>query len=76
MIQNNIQLVAWDLVEGLKDEAHKGIYFRLAKKYPEQFLRNALSLTKEAQELDKVERWNMPKYFMGIIKNKGRGGVY
>ena len=42
------QVLAWDLVEGLGDQKHKGIYFKLAKNYNETLLRKILSLVKLA----------------------------
>ena len=62
------QVLAWDLVEGLGDEAHKGIYFRLAKIYDESFLRRILSLVKLAYNEGKIKTGDRGKYFMGILK--------
>lgn len=64
------QVLAWDLVEGLGDKAHKGIYFRLAKIYDETFLRRILSLAKEAFAGGKIKKENRGKYFMGILKKE------
>jgi len=47
------QVLAWDLVEGLGDEKHKGVYFRLSKIYDESFLRRILSLVKLAHKLER-----------------------
>lgn len=64
------QVLAWDLVESLGDEAHKGIYFRLAKIYDETFLRAILSKTKEAFLKGIIKREDRGKYFMGILKKE------
>lgn len=64
------QVLAWDLVEGLGDEKHKGIYFRLAKDYNEAFLRRILSLVKDAGRQGKIKNEDRGKYFMGILKKE------
>ena len=64
------QVLAWDLVEGLGDEKHKGIYFRLAKGYEEAFLRQILSLVKDAWRQGKIKSEDRGKYFMGILKKE------
>lgn len=64
------QLLAWDLVEALNDQAHKGVYFRLAKVYDEAFLRKILSYTKEAHSQGKIKREDRGRYFMGILKKE------
>jgi len=65
------QLLAWDLVEGLGDEAHKGIYFRLAKIYDEAFLREILSNVKNARNQGRIKSKDCGRYFMGILSAKG-----
>ncbi len=62
------QLLAWDLVEGLNDEKHKGIYFRLAKIYDEAFLREILSRVKDSYNQGKIKSQDRGRYFMGILK--------
>ena len=69
-IMTKHQLLAWDLVEGLGDEKHKGIYFRIAKNYKEYFLRQILGLVKEAHQLGKIKADDRGKYFMGILKKE------
>ena len=64
------QVLAWDLVEGLGDEKHKGIYFRLAKSYDEAFLRRILSLVKDAWRQGKIKNEDRGKYFMRILKKE------
>ena len=64
------QVLAWDLVEGLGDEKHKGIYFRLAKIYDESFLRKILSLVKLAHNEGKIKTNDKGRYFMGILKKE------
>ncbi len=64
------QLLAWDLVEGLNDEKHKGIYFRLAKIYDEAFLREILSRVKDAYSQGKIKSKDRGRYFMGILKKE------
>ena len=64
------QVLAWDLVEGLGDEKHKGIYFRLAKIYDESFLRRILSLVKLAHNEGKIKADDRGRYFMGILKKE------
>ncbi len=64
------QLLAWDLVEGLGDEAHKGVYFRLAKIYDEAFLREILSCVKDAYGRGKIRKNDRGRYFMGILKKE------
>jgi len=64
------QVLAWDLVEGLGDEKHKGVYFRLAKGYEEAFLRQILSLVKDAWRQGKIKSEDRGKYFMGILKKE------
>lgn len=64
------QVLAWDLVEGLGDPKHKGIYFRLAKIYDESFLREVLSLVKLAYNEGKIKSEDRGKYFMGILKKE------
>lgn len=64
------QVLAWDLVEGLGDEKHKGVYFRLAKGYEEAFLRRILSLVKDAWHQGKIKNEDRGKYFMGILKKE------
>lgn len=64
------QLLAWDLVEGLGDEAHKGIYFRLAKIYDEGFLREILSNVKNARNQGRIKSADCGRYFMGILKKE------
>ncbi len=64
------QLLAWDLVEGLGDEAHKGVYFRLAKIYDESFLRRILSLVKLAHNEGKIKAGDRGRYFMGVLKKE------
>jgi len=64
------QVLAWDLVEGLGDEKHKGIYFRLAKIYDESFLREILSLVKLACNEGKIKTGDRGRYFMGILKKE------
>jgi hypothetical protein len=64
------QLLAWDLVEGLNDEKHKGIYFRLAKVYNEAFLREILSRVKDAYNQRKIKSEDRGRYFMGILKKE------
>ena len=64
------QVLAWDLVEGLGDEKHKGIYFRLAKNYDEAFLRRILSLVKDTWRQGKIKSEDRGKYFMGILKKE------
>lgn len=64
------QILAWDLVEGLGDKKHKGIYFRLAKDYNESFLRRILSLVKDAWHRGKIKSEDRGKYFMGILKKE------
>lgn len=64
------QVLAWDLVEELGDEKHKGVYFRLAKTYNEAFLRRILSLVKDAGHRGKIKSEDRGKYFMGILKKE------
>lgn len=64
------QLLAWDLVESLSDEKHKGIYFRLAKIYDEAFLREILSCVKDAYNQGKIKGEDRGRYFMGILKKE------
>ena len=64
------QVLAWDLVEGLGDEKHKGVYFRLAKTYDEGFLRRILSLVKDVWRQGKIKSEDRGKYFMGIFKKE------
>ena len=64
------QVLAWDLVEGLGDEKHKGIYFRLAKVYDEAFLRKILSLVKLTHNEGKIKASDRGRYFMGILKKE------
>jgi hypothetical protein len=64
------QVLAWDLVEGLGDEKHKGVYFRLSKNYDEAFLRRILSLVKDAWHQGKIKSEDRGKYFMGILKKE------
>ena len=64
------QVLAWDLVEGLGDEKHKGGYFRLAKTYDEAFLRRILSLVKDVWHRGKIKSEDQGKYFMGILKKE------
>lgn len=64
------QVLAWDLVEGLNDLKHKGIYFRLAKIYDEGFLRMVLSLVKTAHNEGKIKSEDKGRYFMGILKKE------
>ena len=64
------QVLAWDLVEGLDDEKHKGVYFRLAKTYNEAFLRRILSLVKDVWRQGKIKNEDRGKYFMGIFKKE------
>ncbi len=64
------QLLAWDLVEGLYDEAHKGVYFRLGKIYDETFLRGILSLVKDAVRRGQIKKEDGGRYFMGILKKE------
>jgi len=64
------QVLAWDLVEGLGDEPHKGVYFRLAKIYDESFLRRILSLVKLAYNEGKIKAGDRGRYFMGILKKE------
>ena len=71
------QLLAWDLVEGLNDEKHKGIYFRLAKIYDEAFLREILSRVKDSYNQGKIKSQDRGRYFMGILKKDlGRLNLY
>lgn len=64
------QVLAWDLVESLGDEKHKGIYFRLAKIYDESFLREILSIVKIAYNERKIKADDRGRYFMGILKKE------
>ncbi|MDP2639028.1 MAG: hypothetical protein Q8P06_02565 [Candidatus Azambacteria bacterium] len=64
------QLLAWDLVEALNDQAHKGVYFRLAKIYDEAFLRKILSYVKETRAQGKIKKEDCGRYFMGILKKE------
>src|SRR3989344_1449698 len=64
------QVLAWDLVESLDDEKHKGVYFRLAKTYDEAFLRRILSLVKDIWHQGKIKNEDCGKYFMGILKKE------
>ena len=64
------QVLAWDLVEGLGDAKHKGVYFRLAKNYEEAFLRRILSLVKDTWRQGKIKSEDRGKYFMGILKKE------
>ena len=64
------QVLAWDLVEGLGDEKHKGVYFRLAKTYNEARLRRILSLVKDVWYRGKIKSEDRGKYFMGILKKE------
>ncbi|OGD41776.1 hypothetical protein A2567_00880 [Candidatus Azambacteria bacterium RIFOXYD1_FULL_42_11] len=64
------QVLAWDLVEGLGDEKHKGVYFRLSKIYDESFLRRILSLVKLAHNEGKIKAGDRGRYFMGILKKE------
>ena len=64
------QLLAWDLVEGLGDAAHKGVYFRIAKNYKDSFLREILSMVKEAYNGGKIKAEDRGRYFMGILKKE------
>ncbi|MEK7578518.1 MAG: hypothetical protein AAB789_01860 [Patescibacteria group bacterium] len=71
------QLLAWDLVEGLGDPIHKGIYFRLAKIYDEAFLREILSNVKNACNQGRIKNADRGRYFMGILKKDlGRLNLY
>jgi len=69
------QVLAWDLVEGLGDEKHKGIYFRIAKIYDEFFLREALSIVKDAYNRDKIKAGDRGRYFMGILSAKSESAL-
>jgi len=69
-IKTRQQLLAWDLVEGLADEKHKGIYFHLAKIYDEAFLREILSRVKDAYNQDKIKSQDRGRYFMGILSKE------
>ncbi|MBU2082393.1 hypothetical protein KKH14_03165 [Patescibacteria group bacterium] len=71
-IKTRQQLLAWDLVEGLGDEAHKGIYFRLAKIYDEGFLREILSNVKNARNEGKIKSKDCGRYFMGILSSSAK----
>ena len=64
--------MAWDLVEGLNDEKHKGIYFRLAKVYDEAFLREILSRVKDTCNQGKIKSEDRGRYFMGILKKENK----
>lgn len=64
------QVLAWDLVEGLGDPKHKGIYFRLAKTYNESSLREILSIVKIAYNEGKIKADDRGRYFMGILKKE------
>src|SRR3989344_1531818 len=64
------QVLAWDLVEFLEDEKHKGVYFRLAKIYDESFLRSILSIVKLAHNEGKIGANDRGRYFMGILKKE------
>lgn len=64
------QVLAWDLVEGLNDPKHKGIYFKLAKIYNEGFLREILSIVKTAYNEGKIGADDRGRYFMGILKKE------
>ena len=64
------QVLAWDLVEGLGDKKHKGVYFRLAKICEEAFLRQILSLVKDAWHQGKIKSEDRGRYFMGILKKE------
>ena len=72
VITTKHQLLAWDLVEGLGDEAHKGIYFRLAKIYDEAFLREILSNVKNARNEGRIKSKDCGRYFMGILEKELR----
>lgn len=69
------QVLAWDLVEGLGDEKHKGVYFRLAKIYNETFLREILSIVKIAYNEGKINANDRGRYFMGILKKESSSFV-
>lgn len=64
------QVLAWDLAEGLGDEKHKGIYFRLAKIYDETFLRKIFSTVKLSYNEGKIKADDRGRYFMGILKKE------
>lgn len=70
------QVLAWDLIEGLGDLKHKGIYFRLAKIYNEAFLREILSIVKIAHNESKIKANDRGRYFMGILKKEIEKGTY
>lgn len=66
------QLLAWDLVEGLGDEKHKGVYFRLAKIHDETLLRKILSSVKDTYKQGKIKDADRGRYFMGVLKQETR----
>lgn len=67
-IKTRIQLLGWDLAQTLNDEKHLGLYLRLAKRYPESFLRGILSEVKDIASRKKIE--NKGAYFTKIIKER------
>jgi hypothetical protein len=61
------QLLAWDLSKELDDKKSFGLYVKLAKKYPEFFLRSVLAKVKEVKNWDLVK--NKGNYFVKSFYN-------
>jgi hypothetical protein len=68
MIKTRIQLLAKDLSDKLNDKKNFGWYLKIAKKYPEEFLRLLLSEVLELSRRKQIR--NKAAYF--IIKLQSR----
>jgi len=65
-ITNKIQLLALDMADLLRDRKHFGLYIRIAKKFPEGYIRQKMSEIKEARDSGKkIENWGA--YFTAAI---------
>lgn len=67
------QLLAWDLAVALNDRKHFGFYARLAKTYPEFFLRSILARVKQVRDWDLIK--NKGAYFVKSFYNS-KGEFY
>lgn len=69
-IKTRKQLLAWDLAHNLNDKKHFGWYLKIAKQYPETFLRRILSEIKDIARRKRIK--NKGAYFIKVILNRSK----
>ncbi len=70
-IYSKVQLLASDMAEQFHDEKHFGVYLRIAKRFPESYVRRVMSEVKERQQevyrKNPKRKFNWGAYFTAVI---------